>query len=148
MPSVTSERWDGSLDRRSPTAKMVLVVEDDPDHRRITATILRHHGYSVLEAADGGEGLTLAASSSPDLILMDARLPGLDGWTATSHLKVHGDTAHIPIIIFTAHVLASGRLRSKTSGADGYLPKPCAPEDIVAEVRRWIGQAVPPPAPA
>jgi two-component system, cell cycle response regulator DivK len=124
--------------------KCVLVVDDDPDHREICVAILRHRGYDVLEAADGKEAIRIGREERPALILMDGKLPLLDGWKATERLKKRADTAQIPIVIFTAHVLGEDQERSEEVGADGFLAKPCEPADIVAEIERLIGPAIAP----
>jgi two-component system, cell cycle response regulator DivK len=123
--------------------KRVLVVEDDPDHRDICVTILRHHRYEVVEAADGEEALRMVGEHPPDLILMDARLPVMDGWRATATLKSESATEHIPVVIFTARAMAPDRERSAEVGADSHITKPCEPIQIVEEVRRLIGPASP-----
>lgn len=120
----------------SPT---VLIVDDDPSHRDISGTVLRHHGYRVLEADDGERAIQLALDEHPSVILMDVRLPILDGWKATERLKRDPRTAHIPVIVFTAQAMEQDRCRADEVGADSYLSKPCAPKRIVAEIRRWIG---------
>jgi two-component system, cell cycle response regulator DivK len=124
-------------------AKRVLVVEDDADHRDICVTILRHHRYEVVEAVNGKEALRMVDEHPPDLVLMDARLPAVDGWQATATLKGTPATEHIPVIIFTALAREPDRERSVEIGADGYLAKPCEPIRIVEEVRRLIGPPIP-----
>jgi two-component system, cell cycle response regulator DivK len=124
-------------------AKRVLVVEDDADHRDVCVTILRHHHYEVVEAADGEEALRRVGECPPDLVLMDAMLPVMDGWQATATLKGTPVTKHIPIIILTALAMAPDRERSVEVGADAYIAKPCDPKRVVEEVRRIIGPAVP-----
>jgi two-component system, cell cycle response regulator DivK len=124
-------------------AKRVLVVEDDADHRDICVTILRHHRYEVVEAADGAEALRMVVEHPPDLILMDARLPVMDGWHATATLKGASATEHIPVVIFTALAMEPDRVRSVEVGADGHITKPCEPIRVVEEVRRLIGPSSP-----
>lgn len=121
--------------------KTVLVVEDDPDHRKIDCTILLHHGYAVLEAVTGEEGVRIAVERCPDLVLMDAQLPGLDGWEATERLKGNAATRGIPVIMLTAHALTEDHARAELAGCDRFLLKPCLPERMVDEVRRLIGEA-------
>jgi two-component system, cell cycle response regulator DivK len=124
-------------------AKCVLVVEDDADHRHICVTILRHHHYEVVEAADGEEALRMVGEYPPDLVLMDVVLPAMDGWQATATLKGTPATEHIPVVIFTALAMDPDRERSVEVGADGYITKPCEPNRVVEEVRRLIGPPVP-----
>lgn len=121
------------------TPKTVLVVEDDPDHRDIVATLLRHHGYGVLEAEDGAKAVDVAVSRRPDMVLMDACLPVLDGWSATRRLKTDAGVSAIPVVILSAAAQEEDRDRGDRAGCDGYLTKPCDPNDVLAEVRQRIG---------
>lgn len=121
--------------------KVVLLVEDNEDNRTVYRTILEHFGYRVIEARNGEEGIQLARSERPDLILMDISIPVIDGWEATRILKSDPETATIPIVALTAHALASDRLKAQEVGCDGYLAKPCEPRRVVAEVERLIGAA-------
>ncbi|MBV9774781.1 MAG: response regulator [Gemmatimonadetes bacterium] len=122
-------------------SKTVLVVDDDADSRNICTLFLQHHGYHVVEAADGEEGVRRARERRPDLILMDVTLPVLDGWAATERIKTDPDTSAIPVVILTGHALERDRARSLTLG-DAYLTKPCTPRRILEEVQRLIGAAV------
>lgn len=119
--------------------KTVLVVEDDPQQRDIVVTFLRHHGYAVLEAADGAAGVSAASQHRPDLVIMDARLPVMDGWAATQRLKADPVVRAIPVVLLTAAALEEDRERSSRAGCDAYLTKPCDPRDVLAEVRQRIG---------
>ncbi len=119
--------------------KTVLVVDDDPDSRNICTLFLQHHGYRVLEAGDGAEGVRRAQEDRPDMVLMDVTLPVLDGWAATRRLKEQPETSTIPVVILTGHALEEDRERARSAGGDGYLPKPCPPRRILEEVQRLIG---------
>lgn len=119
-------------------AHTVLIVEDNADNREIYCALLRHHGFVVLEAADGIEGVSMARTALPDLILMDVSLPRMDGWTAVETLKADARTASIPIIALTAHALPEDRTRSFAAGCDQYLAKPIEPRDVVREVMHWL----------
>ena len=121
--------------------KTVLIVEDNEDNRIVYATILQHRGYTVLEAKNGEEGIQMARSQHPDLILMDISVPIIDGWKATQILKSEEATASIPVIALTAHALAEDRETARSVGCDGYLAKPCEPRTVVAEVEKFIGPA-------
>ncbi|HEV2149617.1 MAG TPA: response regulator [Longimicrobiaceae bacterium] len=120
--------------------KTVLVVDDDSDSRNICSLFLQHHGYRVVEAVDGEEGVRRARVEHPALILMDVTLPVLDGWAATEQLKDDPETASIPVVILTGHALERDRARALSIG-EGYLPKPCTPRRILEEVQRLIGLA-------
>lgn len=119
--------------------KTVLLVDDDEDSRTICTTILHHHGYRTVEAADGAEGVRITRELRPDLVLMDVTLPVLDGWAATSQLKADPATAAIPIVVLTARALDADRALSEQSGADSFLTKPCSPRLVLTEVQRLIG---------
>jgi two-component system, cell cycle response regulator DivK len=121
--------------------KTVLLVEDSDDTREIYTTILRHHGYRVVEASTGPDGITTAKSELPDVIVMNVGLPGIDGLSATHMLKQDSATAGIPIIACTAFVVEDGGDTAEQAGCDSYLEKPCDPTRVLAEVQRFIGPA-------
>lgn len=121
--------------------RRVLIVEDNHDNRAIFAAILHHHGYEVLEAADGEDGVRLAREAHPDVILMDISLPRMDGIEATTRLKRDDDTASIPIIAVTAHAMREDEQRVREAGCDAYLAKPVQPMRVIEEVNRLIGDA-------
>jgi two-component system response regulator len=102
----------------------ILVVEDNPDNMILICDILASLNYTVLQAIDGEQGVDMAHSERPDLILMDLSLPRLDGWTATQQIKASPDIRHIPIIALTAHALIGDRERALAIGCDDYLSKP------------------------
>jgi two-component system, cell cycle response regulator DivK len=125
----------------SGASKRILLVEDNEDNRIVYATVLRHFGYEVLEALNGEEGIAMAQSMHPDLILLDISIPIIDGWEAARVLKRDTSTRDIPIVALTAHALASDRERAMDVGCDGYLAKPCEPRVVLEEVERLIGRA-------
>ena len=130
-----------------PVGQTLLLVEDNEDNRIIYSTVLRHTGYTVVEAHDGVQAVALARSVRPDLILMDISIPEMDGWEATKILRRDPTTRDIPIIALTAHALADDRMRASLVGFTSYLAKPIEPRAVVAEVRRWLGDgAGAPPA--
>ena len=135
------------MEPSAPVGQTLLLVEDNEDNRIIYSTVLRHLGYTVLEALDGVQAIALARSELPDLILMDISIPEVDGWEATRILRQDPATKDIPIIALTAHALADDRERATMVGFTAYLAKPVEPRAVVAEVRRWIGRgAGTPPA--
>jgi len=119
--------------------KVVLLVEDNVDNRLVYATILRHHGFTVIEAENGVRGVELAREVQPDAILMDISLPLLDGWRATEMIKSDPVTAGIPVVALTAHALIQDEERARAVGCDGYLTKPCDPSRVLGELNRVIG---------
>jgi two-component system cell cycle response regulator DivK len=102
----------------------ILIVEDNNDNLELVRFLLERGGYKVLEAHDGQMGLDIARAESPDLILMDLSLPGVDGWTAARELKADPLTASIPLLALTAHTLPGDRNRALESGFNGYISKP------------------------
>jgi len=102
----------------------ILIIEDDEMNRDSLSRLLRRRGFDIVIGVDGGEGLALARSEAPDLILMDMSLPVLDGWEATRQLKADPNTQATPIIALTAHAMASDRDRALAAGCDDYDTKP------------------------
>ena len=92
----------------------------------------------MIEATTGADALRLAQSENPSLILMDVRLPDIDGWAVTRLLKDDPATRHIGILAFTAHALPADREASRKAGCDGYLAKPVEPLRLVQEVARFL----------
>jgi CheY-like chemotaxis protein len=102
----------------------VLLVEDNEMNRDMLSRRLARKGYDVLIAVDGQEGLDLAASGTPDIILMDMSLPVIDGWEATRRLKADPALQAIPVIALTAHAMAGDREQALGAGCDDYDTKP------------------------
>lgn len=102
----------------------ILLVEDDAMLQEILAERLRMRNYQVLLANNGQEAVKMAPQEMPDIILMDLRMPVLDGWEATKQLKADAITAHIPIIALTAHALVGDRQEGLAAGCDDYETKP------------------------
>jgi len=99
-------------------------VEDDERSSKLLRDVLQFHGYRTVEATTGEDGLDLARSEHPELILMDIRLPGINGEDAMVRLRIDPDTADIPIIAVTASVMRGDEQRLRRVGFDGYIPKP------------------------
>ena len=102
----------------------VLLVEDNEMNRDMLSRRLERRGYQVVLAVDGQQGVDIARSEPPDLILMDMSLPVLDGWEATRQLKAAPETRMIPIIALTAHAMSSDRDKALAAGSDDYDTKP------------------------
>ena len=102
----------------------ILLVEDNEMNRDMLSKRLERKGYSVISAHDGEQGLFLAGSEAPDLILMDISLPLMNGWEVTRLLKSNEHTRHIPIIALTAHALVTDRNTAVDAGCDDYDTKP------------------------
>jgi CheY-like chemotaxis protein len=119
-------------------APLILVVDDYQDAREMYAEYLQFSGFRVAEARNGNEAVEQAFAHTPDLILMDLSLPGMDGWEATRRLKADERTRHIPIVALTGHALAGASEGAKRAGCDSFVTKPCLPDDLVVEVRRML----------
>ena len=116
----------------------ILLVEDNEMNRDMLSRRLQRKGYDVVIAVDGGEGVELAHSQSPDLILMDMSLPVLDGWEATRRLKAAPDTAAIPVIALTAHAMATDREKAMEAGCDDYDTKPIELPRLLGKIETWL----------
>ncbi len=119
--------------------KVVLLVEDNADNRAVYVMMLEHHGYSVIEATNGEDGVRLAKEKEPDIILIDISIPKLDGWSATELIKDDPVSEDIPIVVVTAHALPEHRQRAEELGCAGFLVKPCKPQRLLEEVQKHIG---------
>ncbi len=102
----------------------ILYVEDNEDNVYMLSRRLRRNGHEVIVAADGEQGLAMARAEAPALILMDLRLPVMDGWEATRRLKATPETRDIPIIALSAHVMAGDKEKALAAGCDDYETKP------------------------
>ena len=114
----------------------VLFVEDDAGARDGFVAYLTSCDYTVMPAETGGQALTLAFSWNPDVIVLDLGLPDIDGWEVARQLKAADQTASIPIIALTASGLPHERVSAMRAGCDRHIAKPCAPADLVTEIRR------------
>ena len=117
---------------------LVLLAEDFEDARELYRDYLEFSGFTVETAANGREAVDRAITLQPDVILMDASMPVLDGWQATRELKAHPDTKDIPVLALTAHAFDDARQQARAVGCDGFVTKPCLPDDLVAKVRATL----------
>ena len=115
--------------------KRVLVVEDNEKNMKLFRDVLQATGYSTLEATTGEEAVELALSQAPTLVLMDVRLPGIDGVEALARLRQNERTASIPVLAVTAQAMSSYRERFLEAGFDGYLAKPVDVGELIETVR-------------
>ncbi len=120
-------------------SKRVLVVEDQEDNMQIMNDMLASAGYEVIKAVTGNEGVAMAESHKPDLILMDIQLPGLDGYEATRRIKANAALRHIPVIAVTSYAMDGEESRAEEAGCDAYFAKPVSPRALLAKVREYLG---------
>jgi two-component system, cell cycle response regulator DivK len=118
----------------------VLIADDSLHTRTLYSEYLTFRGLGVVSAPDGGSALVMARSLRPDVVVMDLAMPGIDGITATRHLKADPRTRNIPVAILTGFGYRAIEQGALESGADLFLTKPCLPEDLEQEVLRLIAQ--------
>jgi CheY-like chemotaxis protein len=118
----------------------VLVAEDEPDIRMLTSFSLRYGGFEVVEAADGMEAVQLAERERPDAILLDVRMPRMDGLTACRAIKAKPGLADIPVIFLSALGQEAEVENGKEAGAVAYILKPYVPDELIAQVRKVISE--------
>ena len=116
----------------------ILLVEDNEMNRDMLSRRLMRKGFEVEMAVDGQEGVDMAKSISPDLILMDLSLPVLDGWSATKVIKKDPETDKIPVIALTAHAMAGDREKAMEAGADEYDTKPVDFKRLLGKINQFI----------
>ena len=121
----------------------VLIVEDNADNRLIYRTILEYHGFAVIEAEDGEEGVRRARDEAPSAVLMDISLPLIDGHEATRILKADAATRSIPVIALTAHAMAGDRARATAAGCDAYIAKPLRYQELYAAIGSLLAREEP-----
>ena len=119
----------------------ILLVEDNEMNRDMLSRRLVRKGYEIVMAVDGGEGVLMSVSASPELILMDMSLPVIDGWEATRRIKGAPETRHIPIIGLTAHAMAGDREKALEAGCDEYDTKPIELERLIGKIEALCPKA-------
>jgi two-component system cell cycle response regulator DivK len=124
----------------------VLVVEDDADHLEIMTTALRHQGYDVVVAVNGIDGVERSVAERPDVVLMDASLPEMDGWTATASIKQRAP--EVCVLMVTAHALPEHRQMAEAVGCDGFYTKPIEPTRLLQIVHECVARRGAAPADA
>jgi two-component system, cell cycle response regulator DivK len=117
------------------TRARVLLVEDNEKNMKLVRDVLTASGYSTLEATTGGRAMELAREHAPNLVLMDIRLPDIDGVEALGRFRADARTASIPVLALTAQAMEGDRERFLAAGFDGYISKPVNILDLLAAVR-------------
>ena len=117
----------------------LLLVEDNEMNRDMLSRRLIKRGYDVVMAIDGKQGVDMASSESPDLILLDMSLPVMDGWTAAGELKRNEVTKAIPIIALTAHAMSGDREKALDAGCDDYDTKPVEFKRLLGKIETLLG---------
>ena len=120
--------------------RTVLIIEDEKLIIVSTQMVLEAAGFRVESATNGEDGIAKARSQTPDLILLDIMMPGIDGWETLTRLKRDPATAGIPVVIFTAREHARGHQKSSEMGAADYFRKPFEPDELIELVEKHVGQ--------
>ena len=116
----------------------ILVVEDNAANMKLTVLLLERDGHEVLQANDAEEGIRIAQTRLPKLILMDVQLPGMDGLTATRQLKSDVATRKIKIVALTALAMSGDREKIEAAGCDGYIAKPIRYQEFLKVVGKMV----------
>lgn len=116
----------------------VLIVDDSPTEIHVLKTMLEKHGFEIISAESGEDGIALAKSDKPDVILMDVVMPGLNGFQATRQLTNDPETANIPVIIVTTKNQETDKAWGLRQGAKDYLTKPIHEADLVTKINAVI----------
>ena len=114
---------------------LILIVEDNDKNMKLARDLLRFHGFETIEATNAEDGIALAKTRVPGLVLMDIQLPGMDGVSALEHLRKDAGTSRIPIVAMTASVMKEDRERFDKAGFDGFITKPIDVRAFPQQVR-------------
>jgi len=117
----------------------IVMVEDNELNRDMLSRRLARRDYDVKCAVDGEQGVALVKEEQPEIVLMDASLPGIDGLEATRQLKADDATARIPIIVLSAHAMAEDREKALSAGADGFSVKPIKFNELIELMDSLLG---------
>jgi two-component system cell cycle response regulator DivK len=123
--------------------ELILIVDDNEQNRKLARDVLRFAGFRTLEAGGGAEGVALAIEHLPDLVLMDIRMPDMNGTEALRQLKDDERTAKIPVVALTSSTMKGDRERFLAGGFDGYLRKPISVREFPDQVRSHLGAPQP-----
>jgi two-component system cell cycle response regulator DivK len=117
--------------------ELILIIEDNEKNLKLVRDILQFKGYQTIEARNAAEGIALAATHVPDLILMDIQLPDLDGLTLLKHLREKPATVTVPVVALTAFAMKDDRQRFLNAGFDGYIEKPINVRAFPEQIQRF-----------
>ncbi len=120
----------------------ILVIEDNAQNLYLVNFLLEKQGHTVLQASSGAEGIDLAATARPDLILLDIQLPDLDGYAVAASLRRAPESSEIPIVAVTSYAMTGDRERVMAAGCSGYIEKPINPTTFVDEISAFLTNTV------
>ena len=118
--------------------KVILIIEDEPMNLKLVRDLLQASEYLTLEAIDGAEGVELARTHKPDLILMDILMPVMNGFRATKILKADAETKNIPIIALTSYAMKKDKENIREAGCNGYISKPIDTRGFLKKVTEYL----------
>lgn len=116
----------------------ILLIEDNEKNRYLVSFLLKSHGYEVIEAEDGRSGIETAVEITPDLILLDIQLPGMDGYAVARELRQRNELEEVPIVAVTSYAMMGDRERVLAAGCTGYIEKPINPNTFLREVEQHM----------
>jgi two-component system, cell cycle response regulator DivK len=116
----------------------ILIADDSAESREMYAAYLAFRGFRVVQAADGEQALRKALSSSPDVLVLDIAMPGIDGMEVCRRLRADPRTHKTPVIALTGHAFKAWEHAARAAGCDSYLAKPCLPEELLGEIRKLL----------
>jgi len=124
------------------SSKKVLIIEDNEQNIYLLTFLLNKHGFHVIQARDGQQGLDMAFSEQPDLILLDIQLPVMDGHEVARRLKQSPEVMEIPVVAVTSHAMSGDRESILAAGCEGYIEKPINPDTFVAQIKPFLHDGV------
>jgi CheY-like chemotaxis protein len=116
----------------------ILVIEDNEQNMYLVNFILENHGYQVIQALNGVDGISLARQQQPDLILLDIQLPIMDGYTVARELRKNKLLAKVPIVAVTSYAMTGDRENALEAGCTGYIEKPIDPDTFIPQVEQYL----------
>ena len=123
--------------------RTVLVIEDNEQNLYLVTYILEKNGCEVVQARDGREGIAVAERRTPDLILLDIQLPGMDGYAVAQALRSNPVLARVPIVAVTSYAMTGDRERALAAGCSGYIEKPINPDTFMTDLSRHFTEGTP-----
>ena len=118
--------------------KKILIVDDNKKNRYLISFILEKNGFEVITATHGFEGVEAARKQRVDLVIMDIKMPKMDGYEATREIRKLEDYQSVPIIALTSYAMAEDKKKALEAGCDGYIAKPINPETFMDEIRKYL----------
>jgi len=123
---------------KAPDNVYILHIEDNSENRLLVRRLLESRGFNVIDAENATEAMDFVAGQTPDIILMDINMPGVDGYTLTSYFRTSPSLRRVPIVAITANVMKGDRERTLEAGCDGYIEKPIDVDTFLDQVAHFL----------